>query len=54
MTISTVIMTTDYPELKEPKMSFSEIVSILSRLSNDELATLDDDKFAAALITLHN
>lgn len=44
----------DYPELREPRMSFSEIVAILSRLSNDELAILDEDKFASALITLNH
>jgi hypothetical protein len=44
----------DYPELCEPRMTFSEIVDILSRLSNDELATLDDDKFSSAIITLYH
>lgn len=43
-----------YTELKEPKMSFAEIVALLVRLTDDELATLDDDKFASALITLHH
>jgi hypothetical protein len=43
-----------YPELKEPVMSIAEIVALLMSFSDEELVTLDDDKFASALITLHN
>lgn len=43
-----------YSELKEPKMSFAEIVSLLTALTDNELETLDEDKFASALITLHH
>jgi hypothetical protein len=49
-----MITETLYPELKEPTMSFAEIVALLVSLSEDELETLDEDKFAAALITLHH
>lgn len=56
MSISKVIMITEtlYPELKEPVMSFSEIVALLMSFTDDELATLDDDKFASSLITLYH
>ena len=55
MSISKVTMITEtlYPELKEPTMSFAEIVALLMSFTDDELATLDDDKFASSLITLH-
>jgi hypothetical protein len=43
-----------YPELKEPTMTFAEIIALIDKLTDDELATLDDDKFASALITLHH
>jgi hypothetical protein len=49
-----MITETLYPELKEPTMSFAEIVSLLLSLTEDELETLDEDKFAAAIITLHH
>ena len=49
-----MISETIYLELKEPTMTFAEIVALLMSFTDDELATLDDDKFAAALITLHN
>jgi hypothetical protein len=49
-----MITETLYPELKEPVMSFAEIVALLTSLSDDELATLDDDKFAAAIVTLYH
>ena len=49
-----MITETLYPELKEPAMSFSEILALLSKLTDDELETLDVDKFAAAIITLHH
>lgn len=49
-----MITETLYPELKEPAMSFAEIVALLLSLSDDELETLDEDKFASALITLHH
>ena len=47
-------MITLYPELREPVMSFSEIVSLLMSFSDEELVTLDVDKFASDLVTLHN
>jgi hypothetical protein len=49
-------MTTEtlYPELKEPVMSFSEIVALLMSFTVDELATLNEDKFASALFTLYH
>jgi len=49
-------MTTEtlYPELKEPTMSFAEIVALLISFTDDELATLDEDKFASSLITLYH
>jgi len=43
-----------YPEIKEPLMSFSEIVALLVSLTDHELATLDDAQFASALITTHH
>ncbi len=49
-----MITETLYPELKEPVMPFAEIVALLTSLSDDELATLDDDKFAAAIVTLYH
>ena len=42
-----------YPEIKEPLMSFSEIVALLVSLTDHELATLDDAQFVSALITKH-
>ena len=49
-------MTTEtlYPELKEPVMSFSQIFALLAELTDYELATLNEDKFASALITLYH
>jgi hypothetical protein len=49
-------MTTEtlYPELKEPTMSFAEIVALLLSFTDDELATLNEEQFASALITLHH
>lgn len=46
-----MITATLYPEIKEPLMSFSEIVALLVSLTDYELATLDDAKFASSLIT---
>jgi hypothetical protein len=48
-----MITKTLYPELKEPTMTFFEIVALLMSLTDDELATLDDDKFASTLIPLY-
>jgi hypothetical protein len=50
----TMITETLYPELKEPTMSFAEIVALLMSLTDDQLEMMDDDKFASALITLHH
>jgi hypothetical protein len=49
-------MTTEtlYPELKEPTMSFAEIVALLMSFTVDELEMLDEDKFASALFTLYH
>ena len=47
-------MITLYPELREPVMSIAEIVALLMSFSDEELDTLSDDKFASALVTLHN
>ena len=54
MTTELQINTDLYTELKEPEMTFAEIVAILESMTEDELETLDEDKFADALITLHN
>jgi hypothetical protein len=43
-----------YTELKEPNRTFAEIVALLMSFTDDELATLNEDKFASALITLHH
>ena len=43
-----------YTELKEPTMTFAEIIALIDKLTDDELETLDEDKFASALITLHH
>lgn len=40
-----------YIELKEPALSFSEIVSQLMKLSEDELELLNKTQFLANLIT---
>ena len=40
-----------YIELKEPALSFSEIVSQLMKLSEDELELLNETQFLANLIT---
>jgi len=47
-------MITLYPELHEPVMSIAEIVALLMSFSDEELDTLNDDKFASALVTFHN
>jgi len=39
-----------YIELKEPVLLFSEIVSILMKLSENELEALNEDQLAANLI----
>jgi hypothetical protein len=49
-----MITETLYPEIKEPLMSFSEIVALLVSLTDHELATIDDVKFASSLITAHH
>jgi hypothetical protein len=49
-------MTTEtlYPELKEPVMSITQIFALLAELTDDELETLNEDKFASALFTLYH
>jgi hypothetical protein len=49
-----MITTILYPEIKEPLMSFSEIVALLVSLTDHELATLDDVKFSSALFNKHH
>jgi hypothetical protein len=39
-----------YPELLEPVMTFQEILSILTRMTDEELNHLCEDTFATALI----
>lgn len=38
-------MEDDYPELKEPSMTFDQILALLNELSDDELEILDEGKF---------
>ena len=49
-----MITETLYPELKEPVMSFSQIFALLAKLTDEELETLNEDKYASALFTLHH
>lgn len=48
-----VPMITDYlyPELKDPVMSFAEIVALLESLTDEELEQLDEAKFVNNLIS---
>ena len=41
----------NYPELQEPVLTFSEIVSMLLKLSDEELEALDETQFALNLIS---
>ncbi len=39
-----------YPELKEPTLTFAQIVAMLQELSEEELENLDVNDFATSLI----
>ena len=39
-----------YPELKEPTLTFAEIVSQLSQMTDDELSNLCENTFAYSLM----